>query len=220
MGHAPPDDAALVFIHGLWMSGAEAQLFRRRLEQRHGFRTEVFRYPTTQEPMRGIVERLHREVRDLDAQRLHFVGHSLGGVIALRYLEAHHAGTPPGRVVLLGSPVQGSLAATRLESFGFGFGRSMIGPLVVEELVGRRERRWSGTRELGVIAGDQPLGLGRFIAMFDEPNDGTVAVAETRLDGAADRIVLPVSHLGMLLSLRVADECAAFLRTGHFGIRP
>lgn len=220
MEPGPADDSHLVFIHGLWMSGAESRLFRRRLEQQHGFRTEVFSYPTTREPLPGVLARLHREVRELGARTLHFVGHSLGGVIALRYLEAHHAETPPGRVVLLGAPVRGSLAATRLDRLGFGLGRSMVGPLVVDELVGRRERRWTCSRELGVIAGDQPIGLGRFVAMFDEPNDGTVAVAETRLDGAADRIVLPVSHLGMLLSLRVADECAAFLRTGHFGIRP
>ena len=71
----------------------------------------------------------------------------------------------------------------------------------------------------GVIAGDQSFGLGRFIAMFDEPNDGTVALRETELEGCADRLVLPVSHMGMLLSSRVADECAGFLSSGHFGLR-
>lgn len=208
----------MLFLHGLWMSGIEAQLFRNRLESHHGLRTHVFRYPTHHETMAVVLERLARVVEELQASQLHLVGHSLGGVIALRFLEAQAGALPPGRVVLLAAPVQGSLAATRMQHFGLA--RSLVGPLACEELVGPRdERRWSGERELGVIAGDQSIGLGRFIAMFDEPNDGTVALSETELEGCADRLVLPVSHMGMLLSSRVADECAGFLSSGHFGLR-
>ena len=207
----------MLFLHGLWMSGIEAQLFRNRLESHHGFRTHVFRYPTHHETMAVVLERLAGVVADLQATQLHLVGHSLGGVITLRFLETQAASLPPGRVVLLAAPVQGSLAATRMEHFGLA--RSLVGPLACEELVGRRERRWNGARELGVIAGDQSFGLGRFIAMFDEPNDGTVALRETELEGCTDRLVLPVSHMGMLLSSRVADECAGFLSSGHFGLR-
>ncbi|HYM43633.1 MAG TPA: hypothetical protein VET46_12810, partial [Steroidobacteraceae bacterium] len=63
------------------------------------------------------------------------------------------------------------------------------------------------------------LGLGQFFAHFDEENDGTIAVSETRLPGATDHIVLPVSHLGMLVSARVAHEAGAFLTQGHFSLR-
>jgi hypothetical protein len=55
---------------------------------------------------------------------------------------------------------------------------------------------------------------------FDEANDGTVAVSETRLPGAKAHIVLPVSHSGMLLSARVAHEVGQFLELGHFGSPP
>jgi hypothetical protein len=51
---------------------------------------------------------------------------------------------------------------------------------------------------------------------FDEPNDGAVAISETRLPGAKAHLVLPVNHTGMLLSPRVAEEAGRFLATGAF----
>jgi len=52
--------------------------------------------------------------------------------------------------------------------------------------------------DIGVIAGTVPLGLGPFVADFDEDNDGTVAVSETRFDGVKDHLIMPVNHKGML----------------------
>ena len=72
-------------------------------------------------------------------------------------------------------------------------------------------------REIGVIAGSRSRGLGRVVARgLPTPNDGVVTVAETELAAACDRIVLPVSHSGMLFSRGVARQSAAFLRAGKF----
>ncbi|HYC10462.1 MAG TPA: hypothetical protein VEC10_12545, partial [Steroidobacteraceae bacterium] len=71
----------------------------------------------------------------------------------------------------------------------------------------------------GIVAGTQRIGFGQLIAGFDEDNDGTVAVSETRMPGAADHIVLPVSHFGMLVSGRVAHETGLFLTQGRFSLR-
>ena len=93
----------------------------------------------------------------------------------------------------------------------------MIGPLVASELLDEASsRRWSGARELGLIAGTSALGLGRFFARFEEPCDGTVGLSETMLPGHADHLALPVSHMGMLLSPLVADHVGRFLETGRF----
>lgn len=208
----------LLFIHGLWMTGAEAFAFRRRMERDHGLDTAVFTYRTTREPLAAVLDRLREQIERTDATTLHIAAHSLGGLVALNFLKRHHATTPPGRVLLLGAPVNGSAAARRIG--GFGFGRRLIGPVATEVLLAawRREgdRHYDLPRETGVIAGTRPMGLGRWVAQFDEPNDGTVAVAETGLEGASDRLVLPVSHLGMLLSPRVAAACGHFLREGRF----
>ena len=71
-------------------------------------------------------------------------------------------------------------------------------------------------RDIGVIAGNVPLGFGRLVAKFDEDNDGTIAVSETRLAGVRDHLVMPVSHKGMLVSSDVADQAGSFLKRGEF----
>ena len=94
-----------------------------------------------------------------------------------------------------------------------------MGRSVAEELLQPQERRWAQPRELGIIAGSQRLGLGQLFADFEEDNDGTVGVSETRMPGATDHLVLPVSHLGMLVSARVAHEIGLFLTQGRFSLR-
>ena len=68
---------------------------------------------------------------------------------------------------------------------------------------------------IGVIAGESSINpLSALI--LPRPNDGTVSVASTRLDGMTDHIVLPVSHTAMLMNRRVIAQTLAFLRDGRF----
>ncbi len=144
---------------------------------------------------------------------MHLVAHSLGGVVALETL-ARERDLPSGRVVLLGSPVQGSRAARAVAAWSFG--PQILGALAVAQLTRIQERRWNLPREIGLIAGSRSAGLGRLFAELPQPNDGTVAVDETRLPGATASLVLDVSHLGMLVSRQVSDFVGGFLRTGQF----
>jgi hypothetical protein len=122
---------------------------------------------------------------------------------------------PPGRIVLLGSPLRGSRSAEKLARLPFG--KKIMGLGVGEELLASRERRWNGARDLGVIAGDLGFGFGRLVGPLGGPSDGTILVEETELPGTADRLVLRVSHTGMLFSAAVARAAGAFFRTGRFG---
>jgi pimeloyl-ACP methyl ester carboxylesterase len=103
---------SLLFVHGLWMTGAEAFALRRRLEREHGFDTELFAYRTTRDPLEAVAERLQQRVSALvrhGAKGVHLVAHSLGGLVVLACLEKFDALLPPGRIVLLGAPsVSGS----------------------------------------------------------------------------------------------------------------
>ncbi len=205
---------AVVFVHGLFLNGAEFGLLRRRLASDHGFVGFRFSYPTVSGSMEAAVERLRSFVARVDAERVHFVGHSLGGVLLARYFESE-CDSRPGRVVMLGSPLIGSRSARAVARHAPL--RRIVGPLVAQEFLQPIEpRRWNSVRELGLIAGERPLGLGRFFARFEEPSDGTVAVSETKLPGHADHLTLPVSHMGMLLSGRVARHIGAFLAHGRF----
>jgi len=125
-----------------------------------------------------------------------------------------HGELPQGRVVLLGSPVQGSHAARAVAAWSLG--PHLLGRLAAAELTRREPRIWRGARELGIIAGSRSAGMGRLFADLPAPNDGTVAVDETQIAGAKEHVVLDVSHTGMLLSSSVADAVVRFLERGAF----
>lgn len=210
----------VLLVHGLWMSGLEMASLRHRLVDDHGFAAEPFSYASVSGSMVDHVKALREFAQTHRVERLHFIGHSLGGLVVLKLLEAT-ADLPPGRAVLLGSPLQGSRAAQGLARWPIG--RAMLGItmrdefLPAETLEPQSTRRvWGGRREVGVIAGSGGWGLGRLVASLEGDNDGTVMVAETQLPGATDHLVLPVTHTGMLFSAEVARQSAEFLRSGRF----
>ena len=206
----------VIYVHGLWMPGEESIVLRHRLVQEFGFTFHTLRYSAAFSGTQAITDGLADLVRTLNAAQLHLVGHSLGGLIIHRFLE-RFPDTPAGRAVFLGTPSVASRAA--LSASRFGPVAHFMGGTVAEELLQPRERRWTHARPLGIIAGNQPLGIGQLLAQFAEENDGTVAVSETRMPGATDHLTLPVSHLGMLLSARVAREVGRFLTSGRFSLR-
>jgi len=208
--------AAVVYVHGLWMPGEESLVLRSRLSHEFALKLHAFRYSAATSSMSHITGRLADFVRELAAAEVHFVGHSLGGLVIHRFLERFPE-QPPGRVVFLGTPSVASRAAENASRFAPI--AHLMGQSVAEELLQPRERRWTHTRPLGIVAGNHPIGFGQLLARFGEENDGTVSVSETRMPGATDHVVLPVSHMGMLISSRVAYETGFFLTNGHFSLR-
>lgn len=207
--------ATVIYVHGLWMMGAEAWLLEQHLRRDRGYRLLVFRYDSVRQPASQIAAALHELIASVDAPRVHLLGHSLGGALILRCLM-HYPMRQPGRVVFMGSPVLGSRSARRLHRWPLG--PRLLGRAVAEELLQPPERRWELPRELGIIAGTWPLGFGQLLLKFGEPNDGTVAVSETRLPGAKACIQLPVTHMGLLWSALAAREAGSFLEHGRFGL--
>jgi len=204
----------IVYVHGLWMNGTESLFLRRRLRSQVGVPTHAFRYRSVSAKMTDITAALHGFVQELAPKSLHLIAHSLGGLVVYRFLE-RYPDTPPGRVVFLGVPLVASRAAVSVSA---RLRWAPLGRSVADELLTPQQRPWPAGRELGVIAGTRPMGLGRFFAGYDEDYDGTVAVSETRVPGATDFISLPVSHSGMMLSARVAREAGAFFKNGRFGL--
>jgi pimeloyl-ACP methyl ester carboxylesterase len=203
----------VVFVHGLWMTGHESIFLRRELRRELEAECAVFSYRSVVDDVTANAAALAEFLRSFDAPRLDLVGHSLGGLVILKCLEDHPLSVP-GRVVLLGSPLQGSAVARALSRFPLL--KAMLGRGIEQEAVPEVVRHWRGQREVGVIAGSLSIGMGRLFAPLPEPNDGTVTVAETLLQGAADHVVLPVSHTGLVYSGLVAQQAAHFLRDGHF----
>lgn len=192
-------------------------LVKRRLQKQYRYRAYLFSYPSHRGTLDDNARLLAEFIGAEDFDRVHIVAHSLGGVVALRML-ALLPEVPVERVVCLGSPLCGSRAASHLIRRDWGY--SVVGKTVtagvIEEAASQWAREVCASREIGVIAGTVPVGMGRFVMTFDEESDGTIAVSDTRLPGAKDHLCMPVTHTGLVLSKEVADQVAAFLQRGEF----
>ena len=198
----------VILLHGLWMRGIALAMLRRRFEN-EGFDVDVFDYFSVAAPLEQTLTRLRRRLREAPAG-VHLVGHSLGGLLALRACHAE-PDLPPGRIVCMGSPLNGSASAQRLAENG---GAWLLGHS--KDLLEHGIKRWDGEREVGVIAGSKPVGLGAALGPIVGDHDGSVAVAETRLPGITDHCVVTASHSGLLFSAEAAMQAAHFLHHGRF----
>lgn len=200
----------VILLHGIWMRGFTLSVLAGRLREA-GFRTETFDYASVSAGPDPSIERLRERIRANAGGNVHLVGHSLGGLVALRAVDTDDD-LPPGRVLCLGSPLLGSSAARGLT--GMGPLQWLLGGN--RELLCAGLSPWPGRRDVGVIAGTRPIGLGSHFGTLALPHDGTVSVAETRLPGIAAHCCLPVSHSGLVFSQAVAQCATAFLRNGRF----
>ncbi len=201
-----------MLVHGLWMHAVAMHLLGRRLERMHGFHAIGFSYPSVRRTLDENADALHVACERIPGSTLHFVGHSLGGIVILRMLR-RHGWTRPGRVVALGSPFVGSaIAHGRMRR---PLGRWIVGPGLAEAARGGESMPWTSRQEIGVIAGTRPFGLGRLLGPIAPPHDGTVRVDETRLPGADHRVV-HATHTALLFSRPVAHLVGEFLAHGRF----
>ena len=204
----------VVFVHGLYMTGVEFGLLRRRVEAA-GFATQRFQYHSLLRSVDENAMLLADHLKSIPTERLHLVGHSLGGMVVLRMFQ-RGVRLPPGRVVFMGSPVRGSQAAVNLKDRGWGFLLGRSGP---EGLTLPHSAEWKEPRELGVIAGTHAFSINPFHPQIPAPHDGMVSVEETRIEGAKDSIELHLAHTTMLFSKELAEQVIMFLKLGKFEIR-
>lgn len=213
-GEAEPE--AVVLLHGLARSEGSMALLASRLEGA-GYAVHNLDYPSTEHPPGALDAVLFAPVHACcaSAPRLHFVTHSLGGILLRAHLAIHEPGNL-GRVVMLAPPNHGSEWVDLLGSSPVF--RWILGPTAAElgtDVESLPNRLPPVDFPLGVIAGTRsvnPLGS----AVLPEPNDGTVSVASTRVEGMTDFITVDASHTFIMRSDEVARQVIAFLRDGRF----
>jgi pimeloyl-ACP methyl ester carboxylesterase len=201
---------AVVLIHGIWMTGLEMLPLQRRLRQ-EGLEAHIFHYHSLIWPPARNARLLNDYLRALDADIVHLVAHSLGGLVLLHLFDRNPE-QKPGRVLMLGSPLQGSHVARKLSRYFFT--RPLIGRSIERGLLGDAPR-WKGQRKLIMIAGDRGFGVGSLVGGLPRPNDGTVSLEETQSTAVNLHLRVPYSHFRMLVARNVLDTIVACLR-GEF----
>lgn len=207
----------VVLLHGLARTPRSLRHMERAL-QRDGFATLNLGYESRKYPLEVLVGGIDAGIvpfaADLDA--LHFVTHSMGGLLARLYLARHR---PPQlkRVVMLGTPNGGSEVADFLKDFPPYC--AFYGP--AGQQVGTQRRELFSALPapdyaIGIIAGIRTIDPIASYFIVPRPNDGRVSVANTKLEGMAGHVVVKATHSGLLAHRGAIDQTLAFLRDGKF----
>lgn len=215
---APPTES-IILLHGFGGHPFQTALPARRLRAA-GYAVANIGYPSWRWPIDRVLGHLHQRITAAPAytgHRLHFVGHSMGGLLLRAYLASHRP-AHLGRVVMLGTPNSGSELADLI------YRLRLDRPILNHAGALLRTRRDTAIQAqfgdidypLGIIAGDHAM-IGVFPDLvFRAPNDGKVSVAATHVVGQTDHLVLPVAHTAMIYARPVAEQVVNFLRNGQF----
>jgi len=209
----------VVLLHGLARTASSMKPMERALAEA-GFATANVDYPSREYPVEeladiAVPEGLESCRRNEDVTKIHFVTHSLGGILVRQYLSNRKI-DELGRVVMLGPPNQGSVAVDELGDIpGFDWLNGPAGHQLGKGPDSVPRKLGPATFELGVIAGDRTIDP-ITSAVLDDPDDGRVSVEDTKLDGMEDFIVVDHSHAFMMRMRSTIELTIHFLRTGRF----
>jgi pimeloyl-ACP methyl ester carboxylesterase len=186
----------VVVLHGLYMSGLVMRPLCRRLHKQ-GYQTLNLTYNTLSPDLDTICTRIDQFI---DNEPTAFVCHSMGGLIARRYLERNSKQSHwVDSVITLGTPHKGSHLAREIHDSRFkGMLKNSIEYLLADN------HHWPFKARLYSIAGDLPVGLMPLLSR-DSISDGTVLIDETRVTGMTEHKVFPLSHTSLIYSRRVLN---------------
>jgi pimeloyl-ACP methyl ester carboxylesterase len=208
----------VILLHGIGRTHRWMWKLERALQQA-GFATLNLDYASRKKPLELLAADIDVAVRHFAEETsgpLHFVGHSMGGLLARVYI-AKYRPERLGRVVMLGTPNGGSEIADRLHDRALY--RAYYGP-AGQQLTTRRDRVLTSLPALdysvGVIAGNRSIAPIASLFKVPKPNDTMVSVESSRLDGMADHVVVRALHAGLPYHAKAIDQTIAFLRHGRF----
>ena len=205
----------VVLLHGIARTSASLTKLERALRTA-GFATLNIDYPSRSKSIAKLADDLHPAISrfaERDAP-LHFVAHSMGGLVTRAYVAKYRPSRLAG-VVMLGTPNGGSEVADVLQ--GFAPYRAFYGPAGLEfTTTSRPDRLPALDYPVGVIAGSRFIDPIAGLFILPKPNDGRVSVQSAMLTGMADHVVVKASHTGLPRHTVAIAQTIAFLRDGRF----
>lgn len=209
-------DECVILLHGLARSARSMRPLQQALEAQ-GYHVENVGYASRHACVETLAEQAIAPALEkcADASRVHFVTHSLGGILVRQYLHQHPV-NKLGRVVMLGPPNRGTEVVDRIGSWpGFHFINGDAGLQLGIGADSLPNRLGAADFELGVIAGNRSINP-LLSLVIPGDNDGKVSVSNTRLEGMKDHLVMPVTHPLMMRNKKVIAQVIHFLQTGSF----
>ena len=194
MGNTRP---LVVMLHGLFTPSTVMRPFARFFENQ-GYEVANYGYRTRTIKLDNIINDLI--VLTANREMVHFIGHSLGGLLIRHYFDRTKSKTP-GVVITLGTPHQGSVIAKKIKHSRLV---SVLGNAGQHGLFPTPQKTWAHPQPLFCVSGVLPLGIAILFNLKQrEPNDGTVLLSESRLDGCISNPHFCVSHTSMIYAKKI-----------------
>lgn len=206
----------VILIHGLARTNVSMYILASFLK-RHHYIVVNHNYPSTRGSVRTLANEyippMIKQCLQHDPKHIHFVTHSIGGIILQAYLQENTIAKLKN-IVMLGPPNHGSPWVNMF--YKKWFLEFVLGP-AIDELSTRKESIFlgKGAYKIGIIAGNYNINPFGKMA-FNEPNDGKVAVSSTKMQGMDDFLVLPVTHTFMMINGNVVKQVLYFIQNSHF----
>src|SRR3990167_4269644 len=202
----------VILLHGLGRTHRVMKKMVKILEA-EGYEVYNHGYPSTTHPIDRLAKDLWNSIQWQccdDQRKIHFVGHSLGAILA-RFIIAEYQPKNLGRVVMLGPPNQGSYLAKVLKNYRFY--QRLLGPVgqqLGSDINSMLHRLPQINYETGVIAGDRSIDWWFSWFVLSGKNDGKITVEETKIAGMKDHITLHATHTFMTRNSEVIQQTRHF----------
>lgn len=212
---ASPNRDCVILLHGLGRSSKSMRPIAKQLSE-HGYRIANIDYPSRHQPISTLASKAIQKgiSRCSNAPTIHFVTHSLGGILVREYLQENTIKNL-GHVVMLGPPNQGSPVVDAYSNWPFAERIGGSAFLALSPTDGEVMDLGGVNFSLGVIAGKRTMNP-ILSSIIDGPDDGKVQVDDTRVQGMQDHRVIAVSHPMMMRNTKVQQHVVCYLASGHF----
>jgi len=213
-----PDSEAIILLHGLARTSRSMNKAGKLLAA-YGYKIINVDYPSRKYTIETLaldaIAPALKQCATTDINKIHFLTHSMGGILVRYYLSTRRI-DKLGRVVMLAPPNQGSEVADTLA--GWLLFKVMNGPAGLQmrtDISSLPNQLGPVNFPVGIIAGDKSVNP-LLSQLFPETNDGKVSVSRTQVEGMGDFIVMPYSHPFIMRRLAVIEQALHFIQQGYF----
>lgn len=214
--NAKPHKGEIVFLlHGLMRNNQDMMLLQKEFVKR-GYKTCNWSYASNRFSIKELGKQLKELIDKTPMTTIHFVGHSMGGIVIRSYMDQFKP-TNVGRVVMIGTPNSGASIASLFsdyELFKKSFGPAAI-ELASDSQKGLAQPADFPNTEFAVIAGGTGTKYG-MNPLIKGDNDGLVATEEAKLKGAKCFTIVPLHHMIIHLEKSTIQKTANFIEFGSF----
>lgn len=212
----------VILLHGLARTYRSMQKMEKRLKQQ-GFTVVNFGYPSTRHGIEYLstmaIPAALKQCDSLKVSSIHFVTHSLGGIL-VRYYLAENKIANLGHVVMLSPPNQGSEVVDKLKHMpGFTLLNGPAGHQLGTDKSSIPLNLGPADFDVGIITGNRTINL-LLSTLIPGGDDGKVSIQRARLDGMKDFIVAPSSHPFIMKNNYVIEQVIHYLENGTFDHSP